>query len=214
MDFDDGDIIRLPDATAERMSGMIKEQSQDKHLESVDFLICFIMSHGSKGGIILGKDGNSLTFKYIEERFNRNNCPELYGKPKIFIIQACRGLDIEAGEQCSVPDSGPEKKTLPLKTDFLVAYPCEEDYRSFRHVKSGSYFIKAICSVFRQHWERKSLVSMLTLVNSLIADEEIKFERDGLIVACKQTANFNSSLRKKFYFYRKGNLYFNYPPSK
>ena len=39
------------------MREFIESQSDNPDLEEVNFLICFIMSHGKKGGKIVGSDG-------------------------------------------------------------------------------------------------------------------------------------------------------------
>ena len=63
--------------------------------------------------------------KYIASLFNANNCPEMIDKPKIFVIQACRGdrddqhlvdalfvvKDKVASE--SIPSSGKMYKQMP-----------------------------------------------------------------------------------------------------
>ena len=36
-------------------------------------------------------DGRSINLERIYEYFNNKNCPDLKGKPKFFIVQACRG---------------------------------------------------------------------------------------------------------------------------
>ena len=87
------------------------------------------------------------------------------------MIQACRGNLTEQDEQIYVADTVPEPKTLPLMTDFLVGYGCEEDYTSFCGATYGSIFIQTICNVFNQHWRRRSLLSMMTMVNSHLANE-------------------------------------------
>lgn len=49
-----------------------------------------LMSHGEEGFIKM-KDGEKVSLEGIFEMFNNKNCPALQEKPKIFIIQACRG---------------------------------------------------------------------------------------------------------------------------
>lgn len=49
-----------------------------------------LMSHGEKGFIKM-KDGDKVSLEDVFEMFNNKNCPALHEKPKIFIIQACRG---------------------------------------------------------------------------------------------------------------------------
>ena len=49
-----------------------------------------IFSHGGTDGIY-GKDNVAVKFEAIKEKFHPVVCPKLNEKPKIFIIQACRG---------------------------------------------------------------------------------------------------------------------------
>ena len=52
--------------------------------------IVAVMSHGDEKTIVT-KDGQSLDIEAdLLERFNTANCTHLEGKPKWFIIQACR----------------------------------------------------------------------------------------------------------------------------
>ena len=60
----------------------------EKPLSAYHRLVVFIMTHGAEGGRLFGTDGEHIT---VEEIANASNCPALIDKPKIFIIQACRG---------------------------------------------------------------------------------------------------------------------------
>ena len=48
------------------------------------------MTHGGEGGKLFGSDGQHVTVDEMASLFNGSNCPQLVGKPKIFVIQACR----------------------------------------------------------------------------------------------------------------------------
>jgi len=63
----------------------------EKPLSSYHGLVVFVMTHGGEGGKLFGSDGEHITIEEIASLFNANNCPELIDKPKIFVIQACRG---------------------------------------------------------------------------------------------------------------------------
>ena len=42
-------------------------------------------------GTIDGADSIPVNINKLKYQFDFNNCPSLYGKPKIFIVQACQG---------------------------------------------------------------------------------------------------------------------------
>ena len=78
-------------------------------------LMVFIMTHGDEGGQLYGSDGNTVVTKNIATLFNASNCKVLQEKPKIFVIQACRGREDDRGakrEHTGAPDT-PHKKTNP-----------------------------------------------------------------------------------------------------
>ena len=53
-------------------------------------IVLVFMSHGNEKGIY-GNDWEVVCVEEIKEMFNGKNCPQLVGKPKIMIFQACRG---------------------------------------------------------------------------------------------------------------------------
>ena len=60
-------------------------------------MMVFIMTHGGEGGKLYGSDGEPVTVKDLATLFNASNCEVLSNKPKLFIIQACRGGDQDRG---------------------------------------------------------------------------------------------------------------------
>jgi len=69
----------------------------EKPLSSYHGLIVFVMTHGGEEGKLFGSDGEHITIEEIASLFNAKNCPKLIDKPKIFVIQACRGDRDEHG---------------------------------------------------------------------------------------------------------------------
>ncbi|KAK4020202.1 hypothetical protein OUZ56_002195 [Daphnia magna] len=53
-------------------------------------LVVCLLSHGIENAIQC-YDGRYVNTKELKNEFSFNNCPSLYGKPKIFIVQACQG---------------------------------------------------------------------------------------------------------------------------
>lgn len=53
--------------------------------------VLVIMSHGTENGKIYGTDLSCITSEEIEDALSHTNFPAMKGKPKLIIIQACRG---------------------------------------------------------------------------------------------------------------------------
>lgn len=124
-----------------------------------DAFVMIVMSHGGDGDTILGVRGkHKITVKDLMAEFKINRCPTLAGKPKIFIVQACRGSldEREApfsdsnGYQADAMacDSTLAQSVTPPEADFLLAFATTPGYVSFRVEKSGSVYIKVSIKVF------------------------------------------------------------------
>lgn len=69
----------------------ILKECQGKNHTDYNALIIIILSHGDSGDIIYTIDGDYIRLNDIAHYFTGTNCPSLCNKPKVFIIQACRG---------------------------------------------------------------------------------------------------------------------------
>ena len=56
-----------------------------------DGLIYCISSHGDTGRRIYASDGEEYCLTFVLDMFTNKKCPQLRNKPKIYIIDACRG---------------------------------------------------------------------------------------------------------------------------
>ncbi|ODN01038.1 Caspase-1, partial [Orchesella cincta] len=165
----------------------LKRQKFDKVLDKLrredhsdaDCLVVAIMTHGEKNTIYLS-DGTQLPVNLIWEKFEANACPTLAGKPKIFIIQACRGKRYDHGTRLNesaqshqlisdVTDFASFSYVIPNAADILVAFSCPLGHYSWRHPESGSWFIQSVCKVFNHHAYEMDLKTMLTSVSREVA---------------------------------------------
>ena len=71
---------------------MLKLQDFSQHTghEDAECAVICILSHGEEG-YIFGADGKKFELDAVFSLFDNTCCKHLMGKPKIFIIQACRG---------------------------------------------------------------------------------------------------------------------------
>ena len=64
----------------------LNEFADDKRHEENDMMILVILSHGREGSIDT-VEGQPYPLENIFSRFNNQQCPNLKGKPKFFIVQ-------------------------------------------------------------------------------------------------------------------------------
>lgn len=61
-----------------------------KDFKEYGCLIICLLSHGIENAIAC-YDGKYVNINKLKYEFSLSKCPSLYGKPKIFIVQACQG---------------------------------------------------------------------------------------------------------------------------
>ena len=169
--------------------------------DKYDCLMVAILTHGNYGDVLYGTTG-VITIQEVIEIFSSKRCPTLIGKPKIFIIQACRGtrlnqaveLNDTNSEECDMIDSGPT--VHPNISDYLVAYSTIPGHVSFRNNKIGSVFILTLVKIFRQHAADEDITTMLERVT----DEVSKYQPQGNIYQDnRQCPELRSSLRGQLF---------------
>ncbi|NWY05754.1 CAS1B protein, partial [Nothoprocta ornata] len=81
--------------TSQEMASALKKFAHCKEHQTSDSTFLVLMSHGVRAGVCgtQSRDGNTdiLSLDTIYETFNNKHCWVLLGKPKVLIIQACRG---------------------------------------------------------------------------------------------------------------------------
>ena len=106
------DGLKTDNLTKRQMETLFKTISKGD-FETYDAFICFISSHGNKGGI-LGTDGQVIPVEEIVDQFKASKkFPSLINKPKLFFTQNCRGPLKEEGVVVKLDgdkDDGPEDR--------------------------------------------------------------------------------------------------------
>ena len=78
------------DVDAEDIKRILQRLSK-RDFSKYSGLIVTIITHGKEGNTLFGKDGKDVELKELAKLFNSAKCKGLKDKPKIFIINACRG---------------------------------------------------------------------------------------------------------------------------
>ncbi|XP_006767994.1 PREDICTED: caspase-6 [Myotis davidii] len=125
------------DLRAEELLLKIHEASTSSHVDA-DCFVCVFLSHG-EGNHIYAYDAK-IEIQTLTGLFKGDKCKSLVGKPKIFIIQACRGNQHDVPViPLDVVDHPADKLdanvtqvdaasvyTLPAGADFLMCYSVAE----------------------------------------------------------------------------------------
>lgn len=175
-------IVVRKNLTINAIQNELNEVSSEDHTER-DCLAVIVSTHGLQG-VLYAKDGS-----YPQERlwapFTAEKCRSLIGKPKLFFIQACRGVRCDDGVDLPVGKSKvfiqPQynldlehgshdgSSLFEVESDFLVAFATVSGYASWRKSGQGSVFIKKLCSEMTKKRNSEHLLSILTAVLRRVA---------------------------------------------
>ncbi|XP_055990991.1 putative caspase-16 [Sorex fumeus] len=156
------------------------------------------MAHGGPGGQLHGADGQAVQHEALVQELSR--CWALRGRPKIFLLQACRGGHRDAGvgrpalsrfwrwlrappvtpshadilqvyASAQGMSSGDPAPWSYEQADILTAYAAAEGHVAYRD-ESGSDFIQTLVEVIRAEPQRE-LLELLTEVNRRVCELEV-----------------------------------------
>ncbi|CAG2170342.1 unnamed protein product, partial [Oppiella nova] len=168
------DVELHTDATYVDIRHAMSKVSTDDHTDN-DCVAVVVLSHGDEQ--CLWARNCKYPIDTLTAYFNGDRCPTLIGKPKIFIIQACRGKEPGSGVKLKAlgPDvadnSGPVYR-IPSIADFIIYYCTAPGHYAFRNVEFGSYFIQSLASVLNEYCYNNvnmDLMTLLTFVNLQVA---------------------------------------------
>lgn len=191
-------VRRYDNQCARQMVSIMKRVGDEDHSDISAVGVAFL-THG-EDGVIYGYDG-PVTIEQLLQPLK--SCRTLIGKPKIVLIQACRGEKSDLGTKSLMTDASMPRHHkqqhllthLPQEADFLIAYSTVSGYVSYRWETDGSWFIHALHQVLQglRGSEPENFADILLRVNNLVA---IDYEANN---GEKQMACTVSTLRKRFY---------------
>lgn len=122
-------------------------------------LFVAILSHGIEG-CVYGSNSIPVEVRDIKSIFY-DHADNLLGKPKVLIIQACQGGNLQIARsnnamqlQSDSPALIPNQAVvIPPCSDFLIAWSTVEGYASLRHILKGTWFIQTLCETITSDHE-------------------------------------------------------------
>ncbi|XP_047609581.1 caspase-1 [Phacochoerus africanus] len=154
--------------TASDMAIELKAFAARPEHKSSDSTFLVLMSHGIQAGICGKKYSEKvpdvLEVNTIFQILNTLNCPNLKDKPKVIIIQACRGEkqgvvwikdSVEASGNSSLLAAEDFEcdaiKKAHIEKDFIAFCSSTPDNVSWRHPLLGSLFIIKLIKILQEH---------------------------------------------------------------
>nr|ACI68161.1 Caspase-14 precursor [Salmo salar] len=133
----------------------------------VGCLMVVIMCHGRLGHISLS-NGEEIQLETIYQLFNNSQCPALREKPKLFVVQACRGVKEHPRHLYTdgSKESGPSTpKLLPTASDIMVVYAVCPEKLAIIHPDYGCPLFVEMEKVFEDFSTSRHMYELFTKVN-------------------------------------------------
>ncbi|KAM3615331.1 uncharacterized protein V6R79_000414 [Siganus canaliculatus] len=189
------EVVKYTNLTAKEIDDAFAKFSKHPKLKDTDSVVIVIMSHGKLGSVLGVNFTNNKSGDEKPDEFPINNiykhlgpthCPALVDKPKIIIIQACRG---EMGGSVILSDSAnpavycdnvqePGPAPLPAEDsieddvarcvhrekDFISLLSCTPDTVSYRSRVDGSFLIQYFVDVVNNYARCENIHKLFTRV--------------------------------------------------
>jgi len=163
------------DKTVKEIRNLMKHLKNKGNISHCSCVFVIILSHGCDEEIE-GSDNKRIALKAITKYLNDKNCPPLKGKPKVFIVQACRGStvdDIASDSELSSDTNHLHTKTdgsysgeISLNgVDMLIAYATIPDHVAYRNSTTGSLYIQKFIEVMYERAHDTHLEDILKQVS-------------------------------------------------
>jgi len=202
------DVTMKNDLPYKKFWDCLSSVAKEDHSDS-DCLVVCILTHGETGDQLWAYD-EIYSLDHVIGLFAGDKCKSLAGKPKIFIIQACRGMKFDDGVVVQVSkdvtDSGRFKTIkIPVYSDFMIAYSTMSGFYSWRNPYEGSWFIGHLTEVIDKYYSSYDLLSMMTIVNQRVAYQKVSKTMNPDFNDKKQVPCLTHTLTRKIYFAPKDN---------
>ncbi|XP_050345385.1 caspase-8 [Nymphalis io] len=162
-----------------------------KHVYPDDsvFMLC-ILSHGVRGHVYAA-DSTKIKIEDIQNLLDSDEAVQLYGIPKVLIIQACQ-IDSEPDVGSRLVADSPNSGFYLKKSHFLIYWATAPQYEAFRNEDKGSLFIQSLCLLIKKRAKHEHLFDIFTKVTDYVTHLCTYLQRP-------QVPIFETTLRKKLY---------------
>ncbi|XP_029963845.1 caspase-1-like [Salarias fasciatus] len=214
------EVVKYTDLTAKEIDEALIKFSKHPKLTATDSVFVVIMSHGKRDFVLGVNYREDVCANEKPDEFPIDNickhlaCRALEDKPKVIIIQACRGEDkgslpvwdgvnqaaADAFQSDSAsPSSGGNLEDDALRfvnqeKDFIFLLSCTPNAKSYRYPGDGSLLIQDIVQVFITHAHEDHIEELFRKVSK----QSKKFQSgEQMQIATRDRC----SLMKRFYLF-------------
>ncbi|XP_060902800.1 caspase-1-like isoform X3 [Labrus mixtus] len=209
------EVVKRTNLTGKQINDAVIEFSKHPKLKGTDSVLVVIMSHG-KLGAVLGVDwkdepaGDVFPIDNIYEHLGSEKCPVLLNKPKIIIIQACRGEEkgsvlvrdaassaLMCDDLSSLVADNIEEDNLRYvhkEKDLISFLSCTHDTVSYRDPVRGSILIQYLIAVLNTFAHKDDIEELFRKVME-------RFEEFAIQAKMQMPTKERCNLTKRFYFF-------------
>ncbi|XP_033971137.1 caspase a [Trematomus bernacchii] len=205
------EVVKHTDLTGKEIDAAVIEFSKHKKLKETDSVVVVIMSHG-KLGAVLGVESekdkpDEFCINNIYHHLGPERCPALLDKPKIILIQACRGEkrgSVLVKDSLSCDDAshnaGHEEfeedgvRYVIKEKDFLALLSCTPDTVSYREPVAGSLLIQYFVAVSNASAHVDDIEELFRKVMQRFEDFSVNNKR-------QMPTKERVTLTRRFYFF-------------
>uniref|UniRef100_A0A3P8U8S1 Caspase-3-like n=1 Tax=Amphiprion percula TaxID=161767 RepID=A0A3P8U8S1_AMPPE len=144
-----------------------------------DCFLAVLSSHGEEG-CVFGADGQPVHLSRIFTYFDNDYMER---KAKLFLIQACRGDDLDDGVEVDSAVESSSSQYLSVPIDTAVMYATAPGYGAFMH-PLGSVFLQTFCTLLEEEGNRNlELTRLMTRLSHRVA---YTFQAKGRVLGGKK----------------------------
>ncbi|XP_010870493.3 caspase-1-like [Esox lucius] len=159
------DVVKHKNLSGQEIDEAVKAFSERTEHSLSDSVFVVIMSHGELGNILgihykeADPKPDIFPINNIFTHLNTENCKALINKPKVILIQACRGgkdgavwvSDAVAATNPEINFESDSIRRQHKEKDFISLLSCTPDTVSYRDTEKGTFFIQRILETFNTY---------------------------------------------------------------
>ena len=174
--------------TAQEIRDFIETVKRKVSDGSYGFMIFLLSSHGDENYIIGRDEEEIMIYEEVIKPFHNNQLPGLAGKPKIFIINACRGsysprcnvkeneasFEVKTTEEPNaaadqIISMGQRRQSKMVSTvgDYCVVYSTAPDVVSPRDQEDGSFFLNELRNCIKKMARKEEVKEFKRIVEDV-----------------------------------------------